>query len=97
MNYKLNFEKIHRWVNPLKLTMQCGMFEYVCDRVAQDLGHPLASLYLALCKKKLGDVSEAQKRLIDMRQFLSESHYWQRRFKTLGLSGVANELELSLH
>ena len=96
MNYKLNFEKIHRWSDGIKLEMQRGMLCYICDRVAQDIGHPLASMYLAMCEEKLGNGAEAHRRLADARQALSESQYWQRRFETLGLYSVMDELTVLL-
>ena len=83
-DYEVNYKKIFNEYNPIKLKkMQCFLKD-ISDRMT--LEHPISNFFLSLVESKLGNFSEASKRKKLVVAYLSQSNYWDSRFKLLDIS-----------
>ncbi|MBI4060282.1 MAG: cobalamin B12-binding domain-containing protein [Elusimicrobia bacterium] len=96
MDYKINYEKILSLENPIKIRQEALYLSDVCDRMttANPTGHAVASLFLSILQQKMGDFAGAGVRLAAAERSLSESAYWQSRFKTLDLYNLMDRVRM---
>lgn len=83
MDYKMNYEIIFAITHPAKLRNKDIVLHDICERVAPE--SPLAQLFYAITRYKLGDKAEALRRAALVRQLVAQSAYWQKRFDVLNL------------
>lgn len=83
MRYKLNYEVIFRITNEIKLRNKDIFLEDVCKRVAPQ--SVLAQLFYGITRQKLGDDQEANQRAKIVRELLTKSAFWRKRFEVLDL------------
>lgn len=91
MDYKINYERLLAFNNPLKLEMLRKLFINICDNTHHT--NAMGNLFFAVIESKVGTKEEAQRRLASARKFADELDYWKVRFETLGLRKIADELE----
>lgn len=84
MDFRVNYDKITTETNPLKLTMLHQLFVNMCDHTHHE--NALGNLYFAILELKLNRPQAARQRLALARQFVRQSDYWQKRFRTLSLN-----------
>lgn len=82
VDYKVNYEKILTEERTIKLKMLQKMLEDICDRVKEN---PLATFYLGIVEKKLGNIDRYQKLKEHAEIYLDNSMYWQKRFEVLDI------------
>ena len=83
-DYEVNYKKIFNEYNPTKLKkMQCFLKD-ISDRMT--LENPISNFFLSLVESKLGNFSEASTRKKLVVAYLSQSNYWDSRFKLLDIS-----------
>ena len=83
MDYKLNYEKILKEENPLRLKKMQKFLWYVSNRMTKN--HPLAALFLGIVHRKLGNPESERACISTSKEYLDQSAYWQARFKVLSL------------
>ncbi|MBA3064931.1 B12-binding domain-containing radical SAM protein [bacterium] len=83
MNYHLNFKRLYKVNNPIKLEQQLKYVQNITDLVAPE--DPFPMYFCGYLQKKLrGKIDEQLiKRLEEVLQF---SEYWRKRFEFFGLS-----------
>lgn len=92
MDYLINYEPIPRMNNPVKLKMQQLNLRAIIDRLPKHIA--MASLYLGIVNKKLGNNTEATDNFEETKKYLEESAFWQVRFEKLGLNKVLHEISI---
>ena len=83
MDYKVNYEKILTEEEPLRLKKMERFLADVSTRMTID--NPLSTLFLAVVKHKLGDLSAASHCISQSKDYLQNSAYWQERFSILDI------------
>lgn len=86
LDYEVNYRRLEREDNPLKLAMLKKMFAKICDRSHQ--GNALGNLYFGIIERKLGNREEAGRRLGLAREYFLSSDYWRKRFRALKLDDL---------
>mgnify|MGYP001606688388 CR=1 FL=1 len=89
MDYLVNYERIARIENPVKLSMQRLNLRAIIDRLPKHIA--LAALYLGIVNKKLGNYTEARGNFEETDTYLEESAFWRVRFEKLGLNRLLSE------
>lgn len=92
MDYLINYEPIPKMNNPVKLKMQRLNLRAIIDRLPKHIA--MASLYLGIVNKKLGNNTEATGNFEETKKYLEESAFWQVRFEKLGLNKVLHEISI---
>lgn len=90
MDYLINYEPIPRMTDSIKLRMQRLNLRAIIDRLPKHIA--MASLYLGIVNKKLGNGAEATGNFEETNKYLEESAFWQVRFQKLGLNQVLREV-----
>ena len=83
MSYKLNYEIVFKVTDEYKLKNKDMFFADICERVAPE--SVLDQLFFGITRKKLGDTAKAAKQAVKVRELLTQSAYWQKRFEALDL------------
>ena len=83
MDYKVNYQKILTEEEPLRLKKMERFLTDVSTRMTVD--NPLSTLFLAVVKHKLGDLSTARYYSSKSKDYLQNSAYWQERFRILDI------------
>lgn len=91
MDYKINYEKLWKLENKIKLEMLRKMFINMCDCTHKE--NALGNLYFSLIDYKLGFMEDAKRRIALAKQFSQSSEYWHVRFETLKLNQLVSNLE----
>lgn len=94
MDYKINYEKLWKLDNPIKLRMLRKMFINICDKTHKE--NALGNLYFALIDYKLGHYEDSKRRLGLARQHSQGSQYWEVRFEALKLNDMIKKLETDI-
>ena len=91
MDYKINYEKLWKLENKIKLQMLHKMFINMCDKTHKE--NALGNLYFSLIDYKLGYYEDAKRRLGLAKQFSNSSDYWKIRFEALKLNDLITKLD----
>ena len=91
MDYMINYHQLVRISDPVKLKKIRTMLVDICERIAPD--SPMGWLFKGIVDQKLGDLQSARTVIPLTRDIVSESAYWQKRFETLGLYHVVQNLD----
>ena len=94
MDFLINYERLPNENNPIKLQMLRKLFINICDKTHHT--NALGNLYFAVIESKLGNISEAERRLALAEQFAGDSAFWRVRFEALNLFDVADQLKQKL-
>ena len=92
MDYLINYEPIPKITNQVKLEMQRLNLRAIIDRLPKHIA--MASLYLGIVNKKLGNNAEATCNFEETRKYLEESAFWQVRFEKLNLNKILREVSI---
>ena len=92
MDYFINYEPIPGVTDPVKLNMQRLNLRAIIDRLPKHIA--MASLYLGIVNKKLGNSAEATSNFEETRKYIEESAFWQVRFEKLGLNKILHEVSI---
>ncbi len=98
IDYKLNYEKILKVDDPIKLGKLSLQLEDICNRIAPDSA--IAQLFYGITEQKLGNTELARKQIKNTKLIVEGdgtkenigSAYWQKRFETLELFDLMNSL-----
>jgi len=83
-DYRINYERIRKEMNPQLLTRWKSLLLDVADRITTD--NPLANMFLAIIEERLGNHFEANVRRENVQKYTADSAYWAKRFEVLSLS-----------
>lgn len=91
MDYMVNYEKLWKLEIPVKIEMLHKLFVSMCDRTHEE--NALGNLFFALLEYKLGNIEQANYRLQLARSYAEINDYWRKRFQSLGLGMLSEELQ----
>ena len=91
MDYMINYHQLQSISDPVKLTKIRTMLVDICDRIAPD--SPMGWLFKGIVDQKLGKPELARTVIPVTRQIVRESAYWQKRFETLELYHLLDQLD----
>ena len=89
MDYLINYERILKLENPIKLRMQRLHLRSIIDRLPKHIA--MASLYLGIVNQKLGNYAEAAGNFRETDRYLEDSAFWRVRFEKLELNKLLTE------
>ena len=89
VDYKVNYEKILKIDNPVRLRNIARMLNDICDRVTKE--NALGNLFLGIIENRLGRAEESIRRIGLAEQYLHQSAYWRKRFDTLQLNTLLQQ------
>lgn len=91
MDYKVNYEKMWRLENPVKIEMLHKLFISMCDKTHKE--NALGNMYFALLEHKRNDKTQANYRLKLAEEFVRGNDYWRVRFPIMGFDKLAVDLQ----
>ncbi|MDO8495036.1 MAG: radical SAM protein [bacterium] len=91
MDYMVNYEKLWKLEDPIKINMLHKLFVNMCDKTHKE--NALGNLFFALLEFKLKNTEQADYRLGLARKYATGNDYWRKRFPILGLDKLIEELQ----
>ncbi len=89
MDYLLNYDRLKGETRMVKLQMHRLHLRHILNRSPKRIA--MASLYLGIVNKKLGNHKEARENFKDTERYLEESAFWKVRFEALGLNPILQD------